>query len=244
VTVRHTGDRVTGRRPLGRAPETHAARRDDGVPTLTDATDTADRARAGAAPIRVAVLDDHAAVRAGLEAILDSAPDMVSVGSAHGEAELDWLLRRTDPSVLILDVHHPGLHGLALSLRLKRRSAGPRIVLHSGRGGQLLTVAAAIAGVDAVVAKSDTERALLEAIRAAARGAQALPAVSLRAQARAAARLEPLDRAILAMRLAGTSWAEIAATLRLPAASVAERAAAIVIQLTAAGTPAVSTTAA
>jgi hypothetical protein len=34
------------------------------------------------------VLDDHAAVRAGLEAILGAAPDMVSVGSAHGEAEL------------------------------------------------------------------------------------------------------------------------------------------------------------
>ncbi len=32
--------------------------------------------------IRVAVLDDHAAVRAGLEAILGAAPEMVSVG--HG----------------------------------------------------------------------------------------------------------------------------------------------------------------
>jgi chemotaxis response regulator CheB len=50
--------------------------------------------------IRVAVLDDHAAVRAGLEAILGAAPEMVSVGSAQDEAELDRLLRRTDPSVL------------------------------------------------------------------------------------------------------------------------------------------------
>jgi DNA-binding NarL/FixJ family response regulator len=40
---------------------------------------------ARAAPIRVAVLDDHAAVRAGLEAILGAAPDMVSVGSAQDE---------------------------------------------------------------------------------------------------------------------------------------------------------------
>ena len=37
--------------------------------------------------IRVAVLDDHAAVRAGLEAILGAAPEMVSVGSAHDEAQ-------------------------------------------------------------------------------------------------------------------------------------------------------------
>jgi DNA-binding NarL/FixJ family response regulator len=204
------------------------------APTLTDAARTATRRRTARALIRVAVLDDHAAVRAGLEAIVGSASDMVSVGSAHDEAELEWLLQRADPSVLILDVHHPGQHGLALALRLKRRSARPRIVLYSGRGGELLTVAAAVAGVDAVVGKSDTERAVLEAVRDVNR----LPAVSLSAQRRAAARLEPADQAVLAMRLAGNSWAEIAATLGLPIASVAERGAAIVIRLTAGGPPA------
>jgi DNA-binding NarL/FixJ family response regulator len=194
-------------------------------------TATPNRPRTTRALIRVAVLDDHAAVRAGLEAIVGSAPGMVSVGSAHDEAELEWLLQRTDPSVLILDVHHPGQHGLALSLRLKRRSARPRIVLYSGRGGELLTVAAAVAGVDAVVAKSDTESALLEAIRDVARDAYRPPAVSLSAQRRAATRLDPSDHALLAMRLAGNSWAEIGATLRLPVSEVADRAAAIVVRL-------------
>jgi DNA-binding NarL/FixJ family response regulator len=214
------------------------------VPMPTDATDIPHPSHETAAPIRVAVLDDHAAVRAGLAAIVGAAPDMVSVGSAHDEAELYRLLRRTDPSVLILDVHHPGLHGLALSVRLKCRSARPRIVLYSGRGGPLLTVAAAVAGVDAVVAKSDTERALLESIRAAARDAHPPPTVSLGTQRRAAARIDPADHAILAMRLAGNSWTEIAATLRQPAAAIAERAAAMVIRLIAAGAPADSPTAA
>lgn len=182
--------------------------------------------------VRVAVLDDHAAVRAGLEAILGTEPDMVPVGSASGEEELRWLLQRTDPSALVVDVHHPGLHGLALSLHLKRRSVLPRIVLYSGRSGELLTVAAAVAGVDAVVAKSDTGRALLEAIRHAARGDAAVPPVALRSQARAAARLDPEDHGILAMRLAGHSWADIAGALRQPVATVADRGAAIVIRLT------------
>jgi DNA-binding NarL/FixJ family response regulator len=199
------------------------------VHTRTDPTRTANRPPRTRTLIRVAVLDDHAAVRAGLQAIVDSTPGMVSVGSAHDEAELESLLRRTDPSVLILDVHHPGLHGLALGLRLKRRSARPRIIIYSGRGGELLTVAAAVAGVDAVVGKSDTEHALVEAIRDASR----LPAVSLSAQRRAAARLDPADHAILAMRLAGSSWAEIAKTLGVPVPSVAERGAAIVLRLTA-----------
>lgn len=216
---------------LRRAPRGARARRPNGR-------------RRTAAPIRVAALDDHVVIRAGLKAILGAAPDMVLVGSARTEPELDTLLRRTDPSVLILDVDHPGLHGLALSLRLKRRSARPRIVLHSGRGGSRLTVAAAVAGVDAVVAKSDTEGALLEAIRAAAHDAHPLPAISLDAQAHAAEALEPRDRAILAMRLAGTSWAEIATALRVSAATVYERAASMVVYLTAATRPAEATTAA
>ena len=204
----------------------------------------AQRAARPTGPIRVAVLDDHTAVRAGLQAILGAAPGIVPVGSANDEAELYRLLERTEPSVLILDVHHPGLHGLALTVRLKRRSTLPRIVLYSGRGGPLLAVAAAVAGVDVVVAKSDPELALLEAISAAAGAPNPSPAVSLRAQRRAAARLEPADRPILAMRLAGTSWAEIGATLRLPAAAVADRAAAIAIRLTATQPPAGSPTAA
>jgi hypothetical protein len=53
------------------------------APMLTEATGTAHRPRKTPALIRVAVLDDHAAVRAGLKTILDSAPDMVSVGAAH-----------------------------------------------------------------------------------------------------------------------------------------------------------------
>ena len=204
------------------------------MPATLTAPPRAARAFARSTPalIRVAVLDDHAAVRAGVEAILGAAPDMVPVGSASGEEELHWLLQRADPSVLVVDVHHPGLHGLALSLQLKRRSALPRIVLYSGRGGELVTVAAAVAGVDAIVAKSDTGQALLEAIRQAARGDVAVPAVALRSQGRAAARLDPADHGILAMRLAGHSWADIAATLRLPVAAVADRGAAIVIRLT------------
>jgi DNA-binding NarL/FixJ family response regulator len=117
-------------------------------------------------------------------------------------------------------------------VRLKRRSARPRVVLYSGRGGQLLTVAPAVAGVDAVVAKSDSVPALLEAIRDAARDTNPPRAVSLGLQARAAARIDPADHAILAMRLAGTTWAEIAATLRIPTGAVTERAAAIAIRLT------------
>jgi DNA-binding NarL/FixJ family response regulator len=140
------------------------------VPTVAEPTYRSNRPPTTRALIRVAVLDDHVAVRAGLEAIVGSASGIVSIGSAHDEAGLEWLLQRADPSVLILDVHHPGLHGLALSVRLKRRSMRPRIVLYSGRGGELLKVAAAVAGVDAVVAKSDQGQVRAAKAKLASRG--------------------------------------------------------------------------
>src|SRR5690242_9062376 len=104
--------------------------------------------------LRVAVLDDHAAVRAGVAAILDPEPDIMWVGSAADEEELWPLLRRTRPTVVVLDVHHPGQDGLALCLQIKRDPLAPAVVLHSSAGTAELAVAAAVAGVDAVVSKA------------------------------------------------------------------------------------------
>jgi hypothetical protein len=72
---------------------------------------------------------------------------------------------------------------------------------------------------------------LLCTIRAAAAGRPALPAVLPRAQAAAAARLEPDDHPIFAMRLAGTAPAEIADTLGLTRSELADRTAAILGRL-------------
>ena len=102
--------------------------------------------------IRVAFLDDHPAVRAGLQAILATEPDLRLVGSAAGEHELWPLLARTHPAVVILDLHHPGRDGLALCLQIKRQPAAPAVLLYSANTPAGLLVAAAVAGADAVSA--------------------------------------------------------------------------------------------
>jgi DNA-binding NarL/FixJ family response regulator len=63
--------------------------------------------------LRVAVLDDHPAVLAGVRAIVASAPDLEHVGDAASEEELWPLLLATRPDVLLADLHHPGRDGLA-----------------------------------------------------------------------------------------------------------------------------------
>jgi DNA-binding NarL/FixJ family response regulator len=185
--------------------------------------------------IRVAVLDDHPAVRAGLDAILEAEPDLVSVGFAADEEEVWPLLRRTQPAVIVLDVHHPGRDGLMLCLQIKGALHPPAVVLYSATTPAPLVVAATVAGADAVISKSSTTLDLLEAIRTVAHTPRPLPKISARMRAEAAAMLDPFDHAILAMRLAGDPPAAIAATLGLPVAGVADRVAAIVVSLAGAG---------
>jgi len=60
-----------------------------------------------------------------------------------------------------------------------------------------------------------------------------LPAVGLREQARAAARLDPRDRPIFAMRLAGTAPRDIANVVGMTVAALNARVQAIVAQLAA-----------
>jgi DNA-binding NarL/FixJ family response regulator len=125
--------------------------------------------------IRVAVLDDHPAVRAGLGAILARETDLVFVGSAADEPELWPLLLRTRPSVVVLDVHHPGRDGLALCVQIKSQLQPPAVVLYSAETPAALVAASTAAGADAVVSKASPARALLEAIRAVGHAPRARP---------------------------------------------------------------------
>ncbi len=183
------------------------------------------------AAVRVAVLDDHAAVRAGVRALIEPEPDLVMVGAAAGEDELWPLLRHARPAVLVLDFGRPGRDGLELARRVKAMVHPPRVVLHSGFPYERLAVAGALAGVDAIASKSGTRLDLVQAIRLAAGGSGLPAAVPPALAAQAAAMVDPSDHAILAMLLAGTAPADVAHTLGLPRAALARRTAALVARL-------------
>ena len=61
---------------------------------------------------RVLVVDDHAAFRAGLRALLETAGDLVVVGEAGtGEAAVA-AVRALHPDVVLMDVSMPGTGGI------------------------------------------------------------------------------------------------------------------------------------
>jgi len=172
--------------------------------------------------IRVAILDRHPAVRAGLHALLCSQSGLVFAGAAAHRRELLGLLYRTDPDVLLVD-------DLNLVRRVKVEAPRTRVLLYVAEPSSELALAAAIAGADGVLDKAASEDELLAALRGEA---QARP-IPPQAQARAAARLDPRDRPIFAMRLAGTSAREIAGVVGMTVSALNARVQAIVAQLTA-----------
>jgi DNA-binding NarL/FixJ family response regulator len=173
--------------------------------------------------IRVAFVDDHYAVRLGLEAAVDARVDMTPVGAAERAADVAPLLYRTAPDVLIVDYRLPDEDGLALCLRLRSQPLCPALLVHSAFADDWLTLPALIAGADGVVPKGGTGLQLAEAIRAVADGRSAMPTVVPELLADANERIDPEDQGLLGMLVHGLPGDEVCHTLRLSPAGLQSR---------------------
>jgi hypothetical protein len=88
-----------------------------------------------------------------------------------------------------------------------------------------------LAGASALVDAAADERDVLHAIAAVARGERVLPRLHPVLQAEAAERLDEAGRAIVAMRLHGTSMADVAGVVGIEPRALGARLAGIVARL-------------
>jgi DNA-binding NarL/FixJ family response regulator len=172
---------------------------------------------------RVLVVDDHSAVREGIEALLAGEPDFEPVGTAGSAAEALELARQTRPDVAIVDFQLGDRDGLSLCRQLKEFPDPARVVLYSAYADGPLALAGVIAGADGVVHKAALAGELCDTVRAVAAGRTSIPAPPPAARAVVAARLDPEDLPILAMLLDGTDPDEIAQVMGMPPAWLAAR---------------------
>ena len=181
--------------------------------------------------VRVAILDDHPAVLAGLERLIERADGLDPVVAADtGEGLLRQLeSERADVVILDYDLAHGD--GLTLCHRLKERILRPKVVVYSAYAGAALSVAARVAGADAVIDKRAPVSDLVDAVRRVATGEVLLPEISRDIRDAAIVRLAPDDVPVVSMRLAGTSHHGIAETLGTDRRDVTRRVRRIVGQL-------------
>jgi DNA-binding NarL/FixJ family response regulator len=174
-------------------------------------TDTLDVHRA----TRVIVVDDHAAVRLGLQRVLTREAGFEALAAVRDEHGLRAVIGDVEPDVVVVDYGLTCGDGLLVCHRLKQRRPAPGVVVYSAYAGPALTVPAVIAQADAVVHKAEPVEALLDAIRRVATGERLLRTPSPELMHAATARLAPEDMPVVAMLIDGARDDEIAETLQL-----------------------------
>jgi DNA-binding NarL/FixJ family response regulator len=167
--------------------------------------------------IRVAVIDDHPALRAGLRTVLDLEPGIVFAGESDGAEENVWpMLQLVRPDLLLLDYHLPRGDGLQLCHRIKHDVPAPKVIVFTAYASPELALPARLARADGMVTKGAGARDLFSAIRAVNAGDVLLPQISAKTLEQTASDLLGDDRAMVGMLLDGATEKEVADTLRLP----------------------------
>ena len=140
----------------------------------------------GAARIRVVVVDDHAVVRRGLRAFLDTEPDIDVVGDAgDGPAALALLERMASggrlPDVVLMDLQMEPLDGIETTRRIRTSFFGVEVVVLTSFADADRVHAALQAGASGYILKDAEATDVAAAVRAAHRGEVQLdPAVARR----------------------------------------------------------------
>jgi DNA-binding NarL/FixJ family response regulator len=177
--------------------------------------------------ISVLVVDDHAVVRRGLLAFLDSEPDLEVVGDADGGAHALDLLARLDgegrrPDVILMDLQMEPLDGIESTRQVRARYDDVEVVALTSFDEEERVQAAFEAGAAGYLLKDSDADEVTAAVRAAHRGELQLdPAIarrlmsSLRAAPRDDLMEELTSRELQVLRLVGAGRAnkEIAAEL-------------------------------
>lgn len=172
----------------------------------------------GASVIRLLLVDDHPALRAGLRDLLDDQPDFRVVGVTGTATEALAIARHDDIDVAIVDYQLVDRDGLWVSRKLKRLARPPQVIIYSAHSDAWLAAAAVVAQADALVSKSVVGAEMWEVIRSVASGQRLLPSVPPRLGETIRARFDHQEQAIFGLLWAGSGPAEIASTLGISTA--------------------------
>ena len=129
--------------------------------------------------IRILLVDDHTVVRKGIRMILSAQPDMEVVAEAKNGLEAVAEAERTQPDVVIMDVNMEGLNGIEGTRRIAGISPRSRVLALSMHRDAVYVREMLRAGAKGYLVKDADDDALLDAVRAVARGEAYLsPSVS------------------------------------------------------------------
>ena len=122
------------------------------------------------AMIRVVLIDDHPALRMGLRIVLEQAPDVQVAAEAGSGQEALALIQALRPEVAVLDCQLPDMPGSQVAAELRRLGLATRVLALSAYSDDAAIRGMVEAGAVGYLLKEEAPAAIVEAVRAAARG--------------------------------------------------------------------------
>jgi DNA-binding NarL/FixJ family response regulator len=181
--------------------------------------------------VRVLVVDDHPALRQGLEGLLTAEPGFACAGATTADDRLISAVSQAHPHVVVIDPATRRGRGLATCFWLKQMASPPGVVVYSARPDRLFAYSAAVAQADATVSKAAPVSELLHVIRQVAAGRATPEPLDPELMHAASARLPGRDLPIAGMLLARVPIQGIADVLALRPSDVYLRALHIISRL-------------
>jgi len=119
-----------------------------------------------AAPLRIIVVDDHAVVRRGVRALLESHDGwQVVAEAATGREALD-AINRYHPDIVVMDLSLPELNGLEATRQIAQAAPQTEIVVLTMHHSEELARQVLKAGARGYILKSDADQNLITAVDA------------------------------------------------------------------------------
>lgn len=177
-----------------------------------------------ATPLNVVIVDDHVALRRGMEMLLRRQGHHV-VGTANDAESAESVILRRRPDVTLIDLALPRESGAELTRRLLKADPEVRIVLYTGASDESQLLDGLDAGAAGFALKSGDPDELEEAIRTVAEGEEWIdPRLKeLLARSNGNGRvhvLSPREREILGLLSKGLSGEDAAKQLFLSSETV------------------------
>lgn len=120
--------------------------------------------------IKILIADDHALIRTGIAALLQSYPEFVVVGEATDGNEAVEMVGKVRPDVVLVDLAMPKMNGIEATRQIRERYPNTKVLVLTMHENDEYIYQIFKSGAGGYVLKDSSRDELCNAIRAVAKG--------------------------------------------------------------------------